>query len=70
MNIQAMSPNQIRNMGLEILAKSLGPIGMARFIQQFDTGKGDYTRDRIRWLDQMGLDEILTKIESKRKTKK
>ena len=65
-----MSPNQIRNMGLEVLAKTLGPIGMARFIQQFDIGKGDYTKDRIKWLGHMDIDEILTTIESKQKKKK
>lgn len=66
MNIQTMSPNQIRNAGLDALVKSLGPVGMVRFIQQYDTGSGDYAKDRVKWLDQMNLDEIIITIEKGR----
>jgi len=65
-NIQTMSPNQIRNAGLDALVKSLGPVGMVRFIQQYDTGSGDYVKDRVKWLDQMNLDEIIITIEKGR----
>ncbi|HBQ28516.1 hypothetical protein DK28_0209350 [Peptococcaceae bacterium SCADC1_2_3] len=61
-----MSPNQIRNAGLDALVKSLGPVGMVRFIQQYDTGSGDYVKDRVKWLDQMNLDEIIITIEKGR----
>ena len=44
--------NEIRKRGIEALAKALGPIGMVRFIQSFDLGKGDYTRERFQWLEQ------------------
>lgn len=67
MNFNTMSLNQIRNLGLAALVKSLGPAGMARFIQQFDTGAGDYTKDRVKWLDQMDLEDIVKAIEEKRK---
>lgn len=46
------------------LAKSLGPTGMARFIQQFDTGTGDYTKDRNKWLNQFTLDDIVSGIHT------
>ena len=49
------------------LIKSLGPTGMARFIQQYDMGTGDYTRDRSNWLDQMSLDEVDSGISRMRK---
>lgn len=68
MQVQTMSPSQIRKAGLAALVKSLGPTGMARFIQQFDTGTGDYTRDRSNWLDQMSLDNIVSGINKMRKT--
>jgi len=67
LNAQAMSPNKIKNAGLIALAKALGPVGMARFIQQYDTGAGDYTMDRVKWLDQMSLDEIIAIIERRRR---
>ncbi|MHB8918590.1 MAG: hypothetical protein ACYC4H_11240, partial [Desulfocucumaceae bacterium] len=43
-----------------------GP-GMARFIQQYDMGTGDYTKDRINWLDQICLDEVISGINKMRK---
>ncbi len=50
MRTKTLSPSTVRKIGLEALAKSLGPIGMARFIQQFETGVGDYTKERMQWL--------------------
>ena len=38
---------------------------MARFLQSFDLGSGDYTRERAKWLDQ-SLDEILEEIKKRR----
>ena len=57
--------NEIRKRGIEALAKALGPIGMVRFIQSFDFGKGDYTKERFQWLEQ-DMDEIINEIERKR----
>lgn len=37
---------EIRRRGIEALTRELGPVGMARFLQQFEAGQGDYTRDR------------------------
>jgi hypothetical protein len=48
------SYNQVRKVGIESLAQALGPVGMARFLQQFDMGSGDYTKERHKWL---GWDE-------------
>lgn len=67
MQSKSMSPNQVRSAGLAALIKSLGPTGMARFIQQYDMGTGDYTRDRSNWLDQMSLDEVVSGISRMRK---
>ena len=63
---EAKTLNEIRKIGIEALAKALGPIGMVRFIQSFDLGRGDYTRERLRWLDQ-SIDEIADEIKRKRK---
>jgi len=61
--------NEIRKRGIEALAKALGPIGMVRFIQSFDLGKGDYTKERFQWLEQ-DMDEIINEIERKRQGQK
>jgi len=65
-NIRSMSPNELRRLGIDALVKSLGPTGMVKFIQQFDTGKGDYTKERSKWLDSLSLDEITSNIEQEK----
>ncbi|MBI5409352.1 MAG: hypothetical protein HZA14_08305 [Nitrospirae bacterium] len=61
-----MSPIVIRKAGLEAVAKKLGPLGMVRFLQQFETGLGDYTRERTQWLKYLDIHEIVTEIRKKR----
>ena len=41
---------ELRRAGIDALARALGPVGMARFLQQFDPGQGDYTTERSRIL--------------------
>jgi len=50
MNVSQMSLEQIRQQGLKALARELGPAGLVRFLQQFESGRGDYTSDRHQWL--------------------
>jgi hypothetical protein len=35
-----------------ILIRELGPVDYARFLQQYEEGTGEYTRDRHQWLRQ------------------
>lgn len=58
-----LSSNEIRMKGFEALAEALGPVGMVRFLQQFDLGKGDYTKDRRKWLDDLTIDDIIEHIK-------
>ncbi len=60
------SSEEIRRRGLEALAKALGPVDAVRFLQSFDLGKGDYTKERAQVLD-LELDEIVKGIEKRRK---
>jgi hypothetical protein len=64
--VDVRSINEIRKLGIDALAEALGPVDMARFLQSFDLGSGDYTKERAGWLDQ-SLDEILEEIKRKRK---
>lgn len=41
-----MTMREIRVAGLAALTQSLGVTGMIRFLQQFDSGEGDYTKER------------------------
>jgi len=50
--------DEIRREGFEALEQRLGRADMIRFLQQFETGSGDYARDRRNWVDQTTLEEI------------
>jgi len=53
-----MPMEEIRRMGLDALARELGPVGMVRFLQQFETGSGDYTTDRAGLLGTPSVAEL------------
>jgi hypothetical protein len=66
MNAQIMSLEQIRIAGMEALTRELGMVGMVRFMQQFETGYGDYSKDRHKWLDNQEIDSVVKRIQEKR----
>lgn len=53
-----LSDEQIYRLGLEALRERLGRAGMVRFLQQLETGKGDYARERRQWVERVTLDEL------------
>jgi len=61
-----MSLEEIRLMGLRALSRELGPVGLVRFLQQFETGYGDYTAERYTWLKERSVSEIVEDIEQGR----
>jgi hypothetical protein len=66
-NVQLMTPQQIRVAGLAALSRELGLVGMIRFMQQFETGQGDYSSDRHQWLDQYTVDDIAKMVREKKR---
>ncbi len=61
-----MTQIEIYEAGLEVLSRELGVVGMIRFLQMFDNGKGDYTKERHQWLDHLTIEDILTQIKDQR----
>ncbi len=59
----ATTLDEIRKKGYKALEEALGIVGMIRFLQQFETGSGDYTKDRKQWLDPLSIDEIVGKLD-------
>ena len=62
--------SEIRTIGFKALLRELGPAGTIRFIQQYETGRGDYTRDRRKWLPKKSVREIGKQIVKERKKSK
>ena len=57
-----MTPEEIRKEGIRALERHLGPDGMIRFLQQFDRGTGDYTKERHTRLKEASVKTLAGKI--------
>lgn len=61
-----MTPVELRRQGLAILQRELGFVGMVRFLHHFDSGSGNYTKERDQWLGDPTVDELAAKIRQRR----
>jgi len=64
----AKTLHQIQQEGLEVLVDKLGPADAIRFLQIYETGSGDWTRDRKKILEK-DPDKIIKNIMERRKKK-
>lgn len=58
-----MTLHDIRKAGIEALTERLGPIGMVRFLQQYEHGEGNYTVERQLLLSKLSFDDILRDVK-------
>jgi hypothetical protein len=68
MDATVMTLEQIREAGLRALSRELGAVGLVRFLQQFETGHGDYTVERHRWLDAYTVSDVAQELREQRQT--
>lgn len=54
---------ELRRAGINALVRAFGPVGMARFLQQFDGGHGDYTSHRDVVLGNPTVDEVFAELK-------
>ena len=59
---------EIRTIGFDALMRELGPAGAIRFIQQYESGHGDYTRNRKKLLPKRSVREIGRQIMKQRQS--
>ena len=64
MNAQIMIQQQIRMTGIKILSQHMGVTEMIRFLQQSETGYGDYTKDRDKLLGNPSLEDLVADIKA------
>jgi hypothetical protein len=55
-----MTMSSIRLRGHKALFAALGSVGFMRFMQQF-VSRGDYTKDREKWIDKIDLSDLETR---------
>lgn len=53
---------EIRRIGLEALKNALGPADMIRFLNDLQSGSGDYTKERGEWLHHYDVKKIAKEI--------
>ena len=57
--------HQIQQEGLEVLVDKLGPDDAIRFLQIYEQGSGDWTKDRKKYLEK-DPDKIIKSIMERR----
>ena len=65
MSEQALTLEQIRERGIQVLSERLGIVAMVRFLQQTETGWGNYTEERHQWLGDPELRTLAKEIQQK-----
>ncbi len=65
MTSPAVGLEQIRMVGRAALLRALGPAGLSRFLQQFETGDGDYSQDRHQWIDSRDIDMAIANLRER-----
>lgn len=61
---------EVSQQAREILIREMGVVDTLRFLSQFRTGGGDYTKERGQWLDDLSLDEIVSEIKAKKRKRR
>lgn len=62
MTVDAVNLYQVRQAGVQVLNRELGPTAMIRFLQQYERGYGDYSKERHEWMDNFSISDIVEQI--------
>jgi len=64
MNTMTLTQNDIKRKGFNALQKKLGVSGFVKFIQQFDLGENDYTKERKKNYKKKTVADIVKEINN------
>ena len=67
MNAILSDPVELRRQGFEALVKTLGWVNAVRFLQQYETSRLEYTRERDQFLPEWDVETLLQKVREKAK---
>ncbi len=65
-----MSLAEVKVKGWAALVKDLGYAGATKFMLLYETGSGDYTKERREFLKDVHMEEIVSKKRERGQTKK
>ena len=66
MNVEIRPLSEINQQATAILAREMGMVDALRFLIQFGSGSGDYTKERDQWLGNLSLKQIMSEIKATR----
>jgi hypothetical protein len=58
---------EVNRQATKILIRVLGVVDAHRFLSQFRSGSGNYTKERDQWFDDLSLEQIVSEIKGKRR---
>jgi hypothetical protein len=61
---------EITQQATEILIREMGVVDALRFLSQFHTGTGDYTKERGQWLNGLSFEQITAEIKAQRRKRR
>jgi len=63
--LNVKDPIVVQKVGIDALVRELGAVGAINFLQLYDRGSGDYTKERHAYFDGMSVDDIANAIANK-----
>ena len=69
MAVPARPLNEITEEGIRLLVREMGAADAARFISQFTTGYGDYTKERKELFKGLTIEDVVREIRGQRQEK-
>ncbi|MFZ5565209.1 MAG: hypothetical protein ACOZBW_14285 [Thermodesulfobacteriota bacterium] len=67
MNTQVKPISEISHRATHILFREMGVVDTIRFLNQFSMGRGDYTKERKEWMNDLALDDVISQIKAGKK---
>lgn len=69
MAVPAKPLSEITKQAIRLLVRELGAADAARFIGQFTTGYGDYTKERKELFKGLTIDDVVQEVRGQRQEK-
>jgi len=60
--VEHMTDEQFERYAPKCCNAEIGPDGLARFLRLNRSGRGDYTRDRLQWQENLSVAEIVASL--------
>ena len=66
--MKVVKSSEVRKSGTQALRKTLGPVGMARYLEEYDNGgRGDYTKEKYESEEELTIEDFEKYIEKNQK---